>query len=197
MGTLFNPVHPPFLSPSFFPAWSIQWAKAWRGRRGRWPLWPWALGGLTAGRQGSSPELPASLITPFFQSKLNILYPFLTGSIALGHAGMAFRSYCRWTQHQDCRLAPKTLGQMCWKCEAGAQGLQACSRATPRGSGGRKVVSSWFHNILEGPANASTILGTSFWDGYRLRPGRTDAEAETSNLATWWDKLTHLKRPWC
>ena len=28
--------------------------------------------------------------------------------------------------------------------------------------------------------------------------GRTDAEAETPNtLATWWEELTHLKRPWC
>ena len=28
--------------------------------------------------------------------------------------------------------------------------------------------------------------------------GRTDAEAENSNtLATWWEKLTHWKRPWC
>ena len=27
---------------------------------------------------------------------------------------------------------------------------------------------------------------------------RTDAEAETSVLlATWWEELTHLKRPWC
>ena len=28
--------------------------------------------------------------------------------------------------------------------------------------------------------------------------GRTDAEAESSNiLATWWEELTHLKIPWC
>ena len=28
--------------------------------------------------------------------------------------------------------------------------------------------------------------------------GRTDVEAENSNtLATWWEALTHLKRPWC
>ena len=28
--------------------------------------------------------------------------------------------------------------------------------------------------------------------------GRTDAEAESSNtLATWWEELTHWKRPWC
>ena len=28
--------------------------------------------------------------------------------------------------------------------------------------------------------------------------GKTDAEAETPNtLATWWEELTHLKRPWC
>ena len=26
---------------------------------------------------------------------------------------------------------------------------------------------------------------------------RTDAEAETSTLATWCEELTHLKRPWC
>ena len=26
---------------------------------------------------------------------------------------------------------------------------------------------------------------------------RTDAEAETLTLATWCEKLTHLKRPWC
>ena len=27
--------------------------------------------------------------------------------------------------------------------------------------------------------------------------GRTYGEAETPNLATWCDELTHLKRPWC
>ena len=28
--------------------------------------------------------------------------------------------------------------------------------------------------------------------------GKTDAKAETLNtLATWWEELTHLKRPWC
>ena len=28
--------------------------------------------------------------------------------------------------------------------------------------------------------------------------GRTDAEAEAPNtLATWWEELTHWKRPWC
>ena len=28
--------------------------------------------------------------------------------------------------------------------------------------------------------------------------GRTDDEAENSNtLATWWEELTHWKRPWC
>ena len=28
--------------------------------------------------------------------------------------------------------------------------------------------------------------------------GRSDAEAETLNtLATWWEELTHKKRPWC
>ena len=27
--------------------------------------------------------------------------------------------------------------------------------------------------------------------------GRTDVEIETPILATWWEELTHLKRPWC
>ena len=27
--------------------------------------------------------------------------------------------------------------------------------------------------------------------------GRTDAEAETNNLATWCEELIHWKRPWC
>ena len=27
--------------------------------------------------------------------------------------------------------------------------------------------------------------------------GRTNAEAETNTLATWWEELTHWKRPWC
>ena len=27
--------------------------------------------------------------------------------------------------------------------------------------------------------------------------GRTDAEAGSSTLATWWEELTHLKRLWC
>ena len=27
--------------------------------------------------------------------------------------------------------------------------------------------------------------------------GRTDAEAETPNLATWYEELMHWKRPWC
>ena len=27
--------------------------------------------------------------------------------------------------------------------------------------------------------------------------GRIGAEAETNTLATWWEELTHLKRPWC
>ena len=26
---------------------------------------------------------------------------------------------------------------------------------------------------------------------------RTDAETNSSTLATWWEELTHLKRPWC
>ena len=27
--------------------------------------------------------------------------------------------------------------------------------------------------------------------------GKTDAEAETNTLVTWWEELTHWKRPWC
>ena len=35
-------------------------------------------------------------------------------------------------------------------------------------------------------------------EGNQSCTGRTDCEAETPNsLATWWEELTHWKRPWC
>ena len=52
---------------------------------------------------------------------------------------------------------------------------------------------------LESPLNCKEIqsvhpTGNQSW----MFTGRTDAEAETPNtLATWWEELTHLKRPWC
>ena len=52
---------------------------------------------------------------------------------------------------------------------------------------------------LESPLNSKEIQpvhpkGNQSW----IFMGRTDAEAENSNtLATWWEELTHLKRPWC
>ena len=36
------------------------------------------------------------------------------------------------------------------------------------------------------------LKGNQFW----IFIGRTDAEAETTILATLWEELTHLKRPW-
>ena len=35
------------------------------------------------------------------------------------------------------------------------------------------------------------------WNQFWIFIGRTDAEAETNILATWYKALTHLKRPWC
>ena len=51
---------------------------------------------------------------------------------------------------------------------------------------------------LESPLDCSEIQpvhpkGNQSW----LFNGRTDAEAETSTLATWCEELTHWKRPWC
>ena len=62
----------------------------------------------------------------------------------------------------------------------------------------------WFWTVmlektLEGPLDYKEIQlvhpkGNQFW----ILIGRTDAEAETPNtLATWCEKLTHWKRPWC
>ena len=38
-----------------------------------------------------------------------------------------------------------------------------------------------------------SLKGNQSW----LFIGRTDFEAETTNLATWCEELTHWKRPWC
>ena len=52
---------------------------------------------------------------------------------------------------------------------------------------------------LESPLDCKEIQpvhpkGNQAW----ILIGRTDAEGETPNtLATWWEELTHLKRPWC
>ena len=51
---------------------------------------------------------------------------------------------------------------------------------------------------LESPLDSKEIQpvhpkGNQSW----IFIGRTDAEAETLTLATWWEELTHLKRPWC
>ena len=52
---------------------------------------------------------------------------------------------------------------------------------------------------LESPLNSKKIQpvqakGNQFW----IFIGRTDAENWNSNtLATWWEVLTYLKRPWC
>ena len=51
-------------------------------------------------------------------------------------------------------------------------------------------------NNLESPLDCKEIQpvnpeGNQSW----IFTGRTDAEAET--LASWWEELTHLKRPWC
>ena len=52
---------------------------------------------------------------------------------------------------------------------------------------------------LETPLNCKEIQplhskGNQSW----VFIGRTDAEAEIPNtLATWWEELTHWKRPWC
>ena len=54
------------------------------------------------------------------------------------------------------------------------------------------------NKTLESPLDCKEIQpvhpkGNQSW----IFIGRTDAEAETNNLATWCEKLTHLKRPWC
>ena len=51
---------------------------------------------------------------------------------------------------------------------------------------------------LESPLDCKEIQpvhpkGDQSW----LFIGRTDAEAQTSTLATWCEELTHWKRPWC
>ena len=51
---------------------------------------------------------------------------------------------------------------------------------------------------LESPLNCKEIQpihpkGNLSW----ILIGRTDAESETQNLATWCKEVTHLKRPWC
>ena len=57
----------------------------------------------------------------------------------------------------------------------------------------------WWWRRLESPLDCKEIQpvhpkGNQSW----IFTGRTDAEAETPNTsATWWEELTHLKRPWC
>ena len=51
---------------------------------------------------------------------------------------------------------------------------------------------------LESPLDCQEIQpvhpkGNQSW----ILIGRTNAEAETPNLAIWCEELTHLKRPWC
>ena len=51
---------------------------------------------------------------------------------------------------------------------------------------------------LEGPLDCKEIQpvhpkGDQSW----VFIGRTDAEAETPILSSWWEELTHWKRPWC
>ena len=57
----------------------------------------------------------------------------------------------------------------------------------------------WCWRRLESPLDCKEIQpahpkGDQSW----VFIGRTDVEAETLNsLATWWEELTHRKRPWC
>ena len=50
---------------------------------------------------------------------------------------------------------------------------------------------------LESPFVCKEIESVHPKDQSRVFIGRTDAEAETPSLATWWEELTHLKIPWC
>ena len=51
---------------------------------------------------------------------------------------------------------------------------------------------------LESPLNCKEIQPVhSKGDQSWVFIGRTDAKAETPTLATSWEELTHLKRPWC
>ena len=53
----------------------------------------------------------------------------------------------------------------------------------------------WLWGSLPWPAKRSNQYGNQHW----IFTGRTDAgdEAPINTLATWWEELTHLKRPWC
>ena len=49
---------------------------------------------------------------------------------------------------------------------------------------------------LESPLDCKIKPVNPKWNQSWIFIGRTDAEAPIL-LTTWWDKLTHLKRPWC
>ena len=56
----------------------------------------------------------------------------------------------------------------------------------------------WEDKTLESPLDCKEIQpvhpkGDQFW----VFIGRTDAEANSNTLTTWWEELTHWKRPWC
>ena len=66
------------------------------------------------------------------------------------------------------------------------------------------VLKNWYfwtvvlEKTLESPLDCKEILPVhSKEDQSWIFIGRTDVEAETPILATWCEKLTHLKRPWC
>ena len=50
---------------------------------------------------------------------------------------------------------------------------------------------------LESPLDCKEIQPVHPKDQSWVFIGRTDVEAETNTLATWYEELTHLKRPWC
>ena len=54
----------------------------------------------------------------------------------------------------------------------------------------------WCWRILESPLDRKGIKAANPKENQSwIFIGRTDTEAET--LATWWEELTHWKRPWC
>ena len=52
--------------------------------------------------------------------------------------------------------------------------------------------------ILESPLDCKEIKPVNLKENQSwIFIGRTDAKAETNILATWYEELTHWKRPWC
>ena len=80
--------------------------------------------------------------------------------------------------------------------------MYGCENWEYKESWAQKIWCFWtlvLEKTLESPLDSTEIKpvnpkGNQSW----LFTGRTDAEAGSSNiLSTWWEELSHWKRPWC